>query len=247
MIVSICFETYFRFVSVNGDKILQTAELKQALREFRIPDENLSRFYIPSDHSMDYAEFRELILLHDDAMRSTFEELSQGEPVISFDHFRDGLRKNSPIAQHLDDPTLRKLFNRIDTNRNSAINYAEFVAAIYILPEISVDEAMKQFERSQWFHVNEMTTLSNPAPISFLRTSIDWNAALQTLISGGIAGGVSRTVTAPLDRLKYMRQVGRSTGIIDGSQKVYAEGGLKSFFRGNGVNVSKVIPGVVLF
>jgi solute carrier family 25 phosphate transporter 23/24/25/41 len=70
------------------------------------------------------------------------------------------------------------------------------------------------------------------------------------LLAGGIAGAVSRTVTAPLDRLKVLLQTSTQThrsfsqfvSIKKGILKIYKDGGLLSFFRGNGLNIIKIIP-----
>ncbi|XP_063966605.1 mitochondrial adenyl nucleotide antiporter SLC25A24-B-like isoform X1 [Lytechinus pictus] len=66
------------------------------------------------------------------------------------------------------------------------------------------------------------------------------------LAAGGAAGAVSRTVTAPLDRLKVILQVIGSkkpnVGILDGFKHMYREGGITSFWRGNGINVIKIAP-----
>ena len=64
-------------------------------------------------------------------------------------------------------------------------------------------------------------------------------------MAGGIAGAVSRTCTAPLDRLKVLLQVhgGRKqTSIIDTFKYMYQEGGVKGLWRGNGINVIKIAP-----
>jgi len=86
------------------------------------------------------------------------------------------------------------------------------------------------------------------------------------LLSGGIAGAISRTITAPTDRIKTLMQTGqgvplrppglskselkqkygafnfRRDGMIEAIKYIYSDGGIKGFWRGNGVNVIKVIP-----
>jgi solute carrier family 25 phosphate transporter 23/24/25/41 len=70
-----------------------------------------------------------------------------------------------------------------------------------------------------------------------------------TLVSGGVAGAISRTTTAPCDRVKVILQArtsGESTSILNEMRKIYTENGFKGFFKGNGTNVLKIIPETAL-
>lgn len=57
---------------------------------------------------------------------------------------------------------------------------------------------------------------------------------------------VSRTCTAPLDRLKIFFQVqsmhGQTFTLQSGIRHMLNEGGLRSLWRGNGINVIKIAP-----
>ena len=71
------------------------------------------------------------------------------------------------------------------------------------------------------------------------------NDPLKHLMAGAVAGVVSRTTTAPLDRLKIYLQVnglGQFGSLRLVARSMYTEGGLKGFWRGNGINVLKVAP-----
>ncbi|CAG9956185.1 unnamed protein product [Clonostachys rosea f. rosea IK726] len=87
-------------------------------------------------------------------------------------------------------------------------------------------------------------------------------------LAGAVAGGVSRTATAPLDRLKVYLLVntgtgsanaakainsvasGRPLGLVknalrpfsDAIRDLFRSGGIKGFFAGNGLNVIKIMP-----
>ncbi|KNE65683.1 hypothetical protein AMAG_09667 [Allomyces macrogynus ATCC 38327] len=78
---------------------------------------------------------------------------------------------------------------------------------------------------------------------------------LKFLICGAVAGAVSRTCTAPLDRLKVLlqtriksapggpgTQLTRMALLQDSLCAIYRDGGLPSFWRGNGMNCIKIMP-----
>ena len=69
--------------------------------------------------------------------------------------------------------------------------------------------------------------------------------SLRIFLAGGIAGAVSRTVTAPLDRIKVLMQASHghdALKIISSTKKIYTESGVLGFWRGNGVNCLKLFP-----
>ena len=75
--------------------------------------------------------------------------------------------------------------------------------------------------------------------------TVDPARAGKLLVSGGIAGAVSRTATAPIDRLKMLLQVEegrRPMTMREGFRRMAAEGSVTAFFRGNGTNVLKIAP-----
>ncbi|KAI8998357.1 mitochondrial carrier domain-containing protein [Gaertneriomyces semiglobifer] len=69
---------------------------------------------------------------------------------------------------------------------------------------------------------------------------------LKYFICGGMAGAVSRTATAPLDRVKVLLVTNASQQspppLLDTLKLIYSQGGLRSFYRGNMLNVIKIVP-----
>ncbi|WFD35080.1 hypothetical protein MCUN1_001929 [Malassezia cuniculi] len=74
--------------------------------------------------------------------------------------------------------------------------------------------------------------------------------AFKFLLAGGIAGAVSRTSTAPLDRLKVYMITNQYSSTPQGALRslaqavsaLYAQGGLRTFWLGNGLNCIKIFP-----
>lgn len=80
-------------------------------------------------------------------------------------------------------------------------------------------------------------------PDDFTQTEMQTGMWWRHLAAGGVAGAVSRTCTAPLDRLKVFLQVQASKQkIADCFRAMLKEGGVASLWRGNGINVLKIAP-----
>lgn len=73
---------------------------------------------------------------------------------------------------------------------------------------------------------------------------------LKDLAAGGTAGGISKTIVAPIERVKLLLQTQdastqitkKYTGIIDVFRRVPQEQGFMSFWRGNMANVIRYFP-----
>ena len=69
----------------------------------------------------------------------------------------------------------------------------------------------------------------------------------KSLVAGGVAGGVSRTAVAPLERLKILQQVAGSTttaynGVLTGLTHIMRTEGMVGMFKGNGANCIRIVP-----
>ncbi|KAL8949564.1 MAG: hypothetical protein Q9222_004338 [Ikaeria aurantiellina] len=113
---------------------------------------------------------------------------------------------------------------------------------------------------------NEIQQLNAPDNASKTKSHLltDLSPPIGYFLAGGIAGVVSRTATAPLDRLKVYLiaqtsvkdeafnavksgapvQAAKhaSRPLIEASTRLWRMGGMRSLFAGNGLNVVKVMP-----
>ncbi|SOV22456.1 transporter, putative [Plasmodium sp. DRC-Itaito] len=71
---------------------------------------------------------------------------------------------------------------------------------------------------------------------------IDKRNAFNSILSSTFAGIISRTVTAPLDRVKYIMQITNNLPICEIFKIIKKDGIVCGFFRGNCVNIVKIIP-----
>lgn len=99
------------------------------------------------------------------------------------------------------------------------------------------------------------TQLTADAEVVIPHTDEAARNAYKYLTAGAIAGCVSRTCTAPLDRLKvYLithtnyqpvagSKLGQSTNtILSAIKTIYSNGGFRGLYVGNGLNVIKIVP-----
>lgn len=103
------------------------------------------------------------------------------------------------------------------------------------------DELLYHWRYSTSVYIGD--TFNQKEPVS--RKNIWYN----NLISGAVAGAISRTFTAPFDRLKTVMQAlgsKKEIKIIGGFKHMIEEGGVLGLWRGNGINVVKIAPEVAL-
>jgi len=130
-----------------------------------------------------------------------------------------------------------------------------FQFTIYMLPRSLQNRS--DLQRSPQFGKQQQTILacsSRQASSSQRETDATPTRALKQLFSGGIAGSLAKTVTAPFSRLVILFQVHSLTstkgsaaplfasGAIDGAKKVIEREGFLAFWKGNGTSVLHRFP-----
>ncbi|KAI9023234.1 mitochondrial carrier domain-containing protein [Hyaloraphidium curvatum] len=186
---------------------------------------------------------------------------------LSVDHDHSGRVSVDELAAGLDRAGIRvpagdidRFLRRIDRDGSGDLDFAEVRDAFFFLPG-SVDLASAF---SFYYNVYDPAAASidgivtlTPAP-SQAGGALSWlPPAARVFVSGAASGSISRTMTAPADRLRtyYMTSVtsprpglgGLAADIRDASAAIAREGGARAFWRGNFVNVCKVIPETSLF
>ncbi|KAJ4151216.1 hypothetical protein LMH87_011930 [Akanthomyces muscarius] len=149
-------------------------------------------------------------------------------------------------------------FNDMDVNHDGYITYQEWRYFMLFMPAHEADSKLQAV-------LTYYDAVVNVTPEGDSVVSDDTLEGLGYFLAGAIAGGVSRTATAPLDRLKVYLLVntqnrgetavaalkrGKPLAALknaarpfsDAIRDVYRSGGIRGFFAGNGLNVVKIMP-----
>merc|ERR1711872_1171811 len=95
-------------------------------------------------------------------------------------------------------------------------------------------------------------SLQSPSVAAIMSKSFDPVAFMKDFLAGGIAAGISKTVVAPIERVKLLLQVQavskqlteaqKYKGIVDCFVRIPKEQGFGAFWRGNLANVIRYFP-----
>ncbi|KAL0730857.1 hypothetical protein Bca4012_026951 [Brassica carinata] len=102
-------------------------------------------------------------------------------------------------------------------------------------------------ERSESAAVSTIVNLAEGAREGVKAPSYALLSICKSLFAGGVAGGVSRTAVAPLERMKILLQVQnphniKYSGTVQGLKYIWRTEGLRGLFKGNGTNCARIVP-----
>lgn len=240
---------------------LDLAGLKKGLRKLDHPLKNADHFLTDvlktvdtdGDGRIQYNEFcsfvkhteRELLFLFRSIDHNQDGKLSKDELQAAF--MRAGLAVPSS--------KLDRFFAEVDTNHDGVISFDEWRDFLLFIPATTPNlKAVLSYYSS--------TMKMNPEGDA--QISDDVIDGLGYFVAGGLAGIVSRTSTAPLDRLKVyliaQTSIAQETvsaaksgavlqaikhawrPLADATKELWEAGGMRSLYAGNGLNVIKVMP-----
>ncbi|MCO5597001.1 hypothetical protein L7F22_051073 [Adiantum nelumboides] len=190
------------------------------------------------DGRVDFEEFHKYMDAKELELYSIFREIDvKHNGCIHPEELRAALQQ-AGIA--LSDEELAHFVERIDKDSNGIITFEEWRDFLLLYPHTATMANIYQY----W----EKVCLVDIGEQAVIPEGISRHVhASKYFIAGGFAGALSRTATAPLDRLKVLLQV--QTDSLKGKPRIvpcilqiYKEAGILGFFRGNGLNVLKVAP-----
>jgi solute carrier family 25 phosphate transporter 23/24/25/41 len=132
----------------------------------------------------------------DKKLKKIFETIdSDKNGFLSLEEVSYAIHK---FDSEVNEDTIDHLFLKMDTKHDGKISYQEFLTFYYLIPGESLRRKFDSFVKGS-FDIGDNIVVPEDRPKG--------TNPLVTLLAGGIAGAISRTATAPLDRLKTIMQV----------------------------------------
>uniref|UniRef100_A0A8C6TK84 Solute carrier family 25 member 25 n=1 Tax=Neogobius melanostomus TaxID=47308 RepID=A0A8C6TK84_9GOBI len=233
------FKVLFQVLDVNGDGGICINDLTIGLKKMGVhrTEHELMKIVKAGDKDLDgqldFEEFVHYLRDHEKKLRLVFKSL---------DKKNDGRIDSQEIMQslcdlgiHISEEQADQILKSMDKNGTMTIDWNEWRDYHLLHPADNIPEIILYWNTPRLMVPDEFTAEEK-------QTGMLW----RILVAGGGAGAVSRTCTAPLDRLKVLMQVHaskrNSMNIASGFAQMIREGGVRSLWRGNGMNVVKIAP-----
>jgi len=227
----------FDSIDTNKDGVLELEELEASLKQAGLPLENAKQMMkevgVDLGQGISYDQFILIIHKRQQLLNELFDSLDQNkDEQLDITEVQQGLKRLMNIQ--LTGEELTKLFNKLHPTTINTINHHDFERALIFLPATSQKELI-----TMWVRTNTLSFfMHSDKPRQ--------QSATVTLVAGLVAGAVSRTITAPFDRVSLCLRAGgtlhQNKGIVECIQSMVKTGGIKSLWRGNGVNCIQVGP-----
>ncbi|XP_048474023.1 calcium-binding mitochondrial carrier protein SCaMC-1-like [Rhincodon typus] len=235
----------FQQFDTNKDGRVDVTELGEGLRSMGLLTEADTEKEIlragdtNHDGQLDLGEFIEYLRQHEKTLKLMFRSL---------DRNNDGQIDAYEIQQTLStlgiSITLKQaemILRSMDKDGTITVDWNEFRDHFIFNPLTNIEQIVEHWKHSTFMDIGESLTIVDEFSETERKTGSWW----RQLLAGAMAGAVSRTCTAPLDRLKIYMQVFAAKQKLNMAgvwMMMVREGGFLSLWRGNGVNVLKITP-----
>ena len=230
----------------NG--LLCKAEVRSAMEMHGLPCSNrdvdtlFARADADADGHISTTEFAAFCSAQERQLQRVYRAIDvDGDGLLSSADIR---RAASDLGFKVSHAQLRSFMAHVDANADGFVCFDELRVFLLLLPDVNPAAIFETIGASL---VIDHAEGSYSPPSERDRASAPLLASLANkLYAGGVAGAVSRTVTAPIDRVKLQMQAAPAAqaggGMLSSFRAIYADGGALALFRGNSANVVKIAP-----
>eukprot|EP00520_Triparma_pacifica_P003476 CAMPEP_0118631676 /NCGR_PEP_ID=MMETSP0785-20121206/30_1 /TAXON_ID=91992 /ORGANISM="Bolidomonas pacifica, Strain CCMP 1866" /LENGTH=428 /DNA_ID=CAMNT_0006522379 /DNA_START=27 /DNA_END=1310 /DNA_ORIENTATION=+ len=215
---------------------MSTTELRGALTELKVlavTDEELASIVKANDADgsgeLSFEEFT--TIFEASKLRSVFSEIDiDGSGQINSEELTNALSK---LGYKLPKSEIKKILRKVDQDKSGEVSFDEFHTFFKYVPAASLSIIGKMWVDQ--FPVDVGSDLAPPTPSA----DVPWWYG----VLGGIGGVTSRTLTAPLEKIKLQAQTsGGNISIIKELSRTHKELGFRGLFAGNAANCARVFP-----
>ncbi|XP_012286684.1 calcium-binding mitochondrial carrier protein SCaMC-2 isoform X1 [Orussus abietinus] len=236
----------FQKLDLDGKGRIDVHDLSKALHQVGVHKRYAEKFLAQSDRTksgdISLAEFIHYVREHEKNLRLQFTDLDKNKDgKIDLEEL---IRAFKDLGIDMDRGEATKLLQRMDKDGSLNISFNEWRDFLLYAPGTDIHELIQYWRHSTYMDIGEDMGVPDDFTTSEMVSGMWW----RHLLAGGIAGAVSRTCTAPLDRIKVYLQVHgtRHCNIMSCFRYMLREGGVLSLWRGNGINVLKIGPETAL-
>lgn len=286
------YHSLFKKLDINRSGEITLQDFKKALKKLKHPlsespemiKEIFDSFDANKDKVIDFDDFKLYLTTTDDQILKGFNKIDQDNDgklnKADFVHYLKKTLNLSPSDSKID-----LIFKQIDYKNDGYVTYDEFRDFLVLIPRLNGSRIKTAYK----FIVEELD-ISSDGDVTLINQFLN---GFGFFLAGGLAGVVSRTCTAPFDRIKVFliartdltstvlhskaeiaRQIanGASSHVIEEARRkvvaaeeaaakqaaehpktirspliqaartLWKQGGMRTFYVGNGLNVLKVFP-----
>ncbi|TGZ64534.1 hypothetical protein CRM22_006328 [Opisthorchis felineus] len=250
-------EALFKRLDVNKDGKISTSDIISVLEELHgkksqeissaLAESFLRRCGLSSGGLLDYKHFVDYVREHDKRLVIAFDQLDKNKSGrITVNDIRETFAQfDMPLTAE----EAEQLLRHVDQAGNLNIEYGQWREFLLFHPAENLPNIFEFWRHIACIDVGSDVAVGIPEDFPTTEVLTPGKQLLQ-LTAGAIAGAVSRTCTAPIDRLKLMRQVygykHKGSGFVEAYRYMLREGGPLSLWRGNGINILKIAPETAL-
>ncbi|KAL0966968.1 hypothetical protein UPYG_G00302880 [Umbra pygmaea] len=188
------------------------------------------------DGRLDYDEFLNYLRDSEKKWRIHFQALDRNKcGVIDQEDIVDVFKE---LGVNISKLNAKRIIQMMDEDSSLTVDWGEFLQHVILNPAEDLLALVSSWKHTLVFDVGESRSMPLELPGDESAESGLWR---RFILTAGLADAVSRTLTAPIDRLKTQLQVYGSKTLSQSFTELKA-GGVKSMWHGNAVNVLKGTP-----